>query len=756
MIAQLNRPVTRRSVPPPETRRSQSISDLADISRNSAPANANSHVPLKSNPANIREKLRDFVKRRSLDRPNPSSPNNPKSSNSQNTPSPNNLNSATSGSVRPVIKSSPISVTGQSPDIRNRTEIPPSSGPIQSPIAGLANRLGNAYASQNSSQFGDNFNLTTSSSTSLNHQNNSSSVQNSSRSNSKSVANSSYFPLQFKRNQNSNFRNHENNSRPVSFPESLLPSLPVPPVSSCFNQNSSVQISAGKKRENNSSSPPSPRVFHFRTPSDSRRTPIIFPLNEDPSSSPESPAADKPLPASPTSPTSPISPIYSSQSQLASPFRSSNQRQLMKLDRCRSAENMTQLQKTRSLVNAAPNLKRVNGENNPMNPSLSSEVLKEETEDEFGRNVTHRKNSRTNSEEENNSTPNSSRRGSSIADKIRALGLSQEALRSSAISASRGTLDSISENNAAPENNSSSNLFQPIRSSSESLNRSQNSLDCLKSDFPDPPKFLSETQNSETRLGRESSLEIPVEVEIPSEISGIFDKIKRASTDPPEEDSLPPPEEPDACLLPKDYFDPSGLLKLNEKDANNVDDSDSDETSLSDVIMQHEKRVLDMANLREEVILGYRDNEAFGDTVNSVIKEKCPRNIVSKYLLFVEDIESNFKLRSKLAGRLMRAEASLKNGSHDLATTEALKQKYQVLKSQMSESEKCSNHCRQREAFVTEALQRQLEPDEFENFVKYVSEKRQCLDEQCEIEEKIRVFESQLSQLKEVRRVAPT
>lgn len=175
--------------------------------------------------------------------------------------------------------------------------------------------------------------------------------------------------------------------------------------------------------------------------------------------------------------------------------------------------------------------------------------------------------------------------------------MSQEALRSSTtspnpISASRQTLDSISENNAAPENNSS--FFRPIRSSSESLNRSQNSLDCpiLKSDFPDPPKFLSETQNSETRLGRESSLEIPVEVEIPSEISGIFDKIKRASTDPPEEDSLPPPEEPDACLLPKDYFDPSGLLKLNEKDANNVDDSDSDETSLSDVIMQHEKRVL--------------------------------------------------------------------------------------------------------------------------------------------------------------------
>lgn len=89
----LFRPVTRRSVPPPETRRSQSISDLADISRSSAPSNGSckfslveqfyqilflAHLPVKSNPDNIREKLRDFVKRRSLDRTNPTSPTSPK------------------------------------------------------------------------------------------------------------------------------------------------------------------------------------------------------------------------------------------------------------------------------------------------------------------------------------------------------------------------------------------------------------------------------------------------------------------------------------------------------------------------------------------------------------------------------------------------------------------------------------------------------------------------------------------------------
>lgn len=180
---------------------------------------------------------------------------------------------------------------------------------------------------------------------------------------------------------------------------------------------------------------------------------------------------------------------------------------------------------------------------------------------------------------------------------FRALGLSQEALRSTsaspAMTASRGTLDSISETTPNQATPSSSSFFRPI--STDSLNISHSSIPEETAEFPDPPVLPpcespphTPEGNSRPKLERQAS----IEVEIPSEISGIFDKIKRASTDPPEEDAPPPPPEPDACLLPKDYFDPSGLLKLKEKEANNVDDSDSDETSLSDVIMQHEKRIL--------------------------------------------------------------------------------------------------------------------------------------------------------------------
>ena len=111
----------------------------------------------------------------------------------------------------------------------------------------------------------------------------------------------------------------------------------------------------------------------------------------------------------------------------------------MKLDRCRSAENMTQLTTTPTSRLAALNSAGDSGlrgqirggnshELNSTNlmPSQSMEILREEETtpngSPYGGNVTFRKVRtpvRKNSDEENNSTPNSSRRGSAIADKIR-------------------------------------------------------------------------------------------------------------------------------------------------------------------------------------------------------------------------------------------------------------------------------------------------------------------------------------------------
>lgn len=159
-----------------------------------------------------------------------------------------------------------------------------------------------------------------------------------------------------------------------------------------------------------------------------------------------SPAADKPLPASPVSPQSsistpgtPSSPPGPKVAQVSSVTSFHNarthHRHIMKLDRCRSAENMTQLTTTPTSRLAALNSagdKRIRGGNsNDLNstnlmPSQSMEILREEETtpngSPYGGNVTFRKVRtpvRKNSDEENNSTPNSSRRGSAIADKIR-------------------------------------------------------------------------------------------------------------------------------------------------------------------------------------------------------------------------------------------------------------------------------------------------------------------------------------------------
>ena len=67
----------------------------------------------------------------------------------------------------------------------------------------------------------------------------------------------------------------------------------------------------------------------------------------------------------------------------------------------------------------------------------------------------------------------------------------------------------------------------------------------------------------------------------------------------------------------------------------------------------------------------------------------------------------------------------------------------------MVDARKCDAHCGNRERRVTEALERQLSPEEFSRYCAYVSEKRSLLEEQREIEERIRMGDAQLVLLKE-------
>ena len=295
--------------------------------------------------------------------------------------------------------------------------------------------------------------------------------------------------------------------------------------------------------------------------------------------------------------------------------------------------------------------------------------------------------------------------------------------------------------------------------SSSSYARSESSSVGHNPDFPLPP-----TEGDLANLSRNAETDSPdvfdSHCDIPEDIRRTMDKIKRSSDSAGEEslpDSapIPPPPEPNTDLLPNSYFQPQLIAKLRlvtdnaSSDNASEQESTSSEEQISDVILKHERNILQLTEFKEDLIDVYRKNEEIGEQINQVIKNQCPKSVVSKYHLFVEDIESNFNLLSKLSGRILRAEASMAEQHHDSSTRDALAQKLTALRAQMSDAQKCQAHCDAREKHVQDALKKQLEPDEFVKYTAYVLEKRNVLEERAQIEERIRMVEAQLVQLKE-------
>ena len=133
---------------------------------------------------------------------------------------------------------------------------------------------------------------------------------------------------------------------------------------------------------------------------------------------------------------------------------------------------------------------------------------------------------------------------------------------------------------------------------------------------------------------------------------------------------------------------------------------------------------------------------------------------------FVEDIQSSYKLKEQLNGRMVRAEAAFKEAQHgqDIKVKEACEQKVKALKAQQQEAERLNNHCKEREVkgilyysivtciiqhIVTESLRAHIDEENFLKFQHYIKQKRILLEEQNDTEERIKGAELILKQLKE-------
>ena len=312
--------------------------------------------------------------------------------------------------------------------------------------------------------------------------------------------------------------------------------------------------------------------------------------------------------------------------------------------------------------------------------------------------------------------------GSRIAELQMSLGMVPESGANhsrpiSPLTTSRSSmLNSITESDPVLDQSASSSGARQPPSRQESVSstyaRSESSSVGPHPDFPLPPsELLLENVPPAVPVNNVPVGAVP---EIPEDIQKTMSQIKRASDSMPELDAIgpssnpmsprllptppiepvpisgspspngtPPPPEPDTELLPNSYFQPQLIAKLRLVDSDNAENenssSSSNEEQISDVILKHERNILHLTQIKEELIVVYRNNEELGEEIGNIIKNKCPKTVVSSYLIFNEDIESQFSLMSKLSGRLLRVESSLKE-EHDPATREALEQKYKALK----------------------------------------------------------------------------
>jgi hypothetical protein len=252
----------------------------------------------------------------------------------------------------------------------------------------------------------------------------------------------------------------------------------------------------------------------------------------------------------------------------------------------------------------------------------------------------------------------------------------------------------------------------------------------------------------------------------PDDIKATYQKIRNASRDL-ENQSETPIElvpEPPVLNLPDTFFQPKIIcqLKLND-DARSESEQEGSSSScdgpgghgsrhsdIQEMIKKQEKAIIDFTSDREELIKESRQNELFGDEIIKIIRLKCP-SILGRLQPFVEDIQSSYKLKEQLNGRMVRAEAAFKEAEHsqDTKVREACEQKVKALRAQQQEAERLNNHCKEREHIVTESLRAHLDEENFLKFQHYIKQKRTLLEEQYETEERIKGAELILKQLKE-------
>lgn len=159
-------------------------------------------------------------------------------------------------------------------------------------------------------------------------------------------------------------------------------------------------------------------------------------------------------------------------------------------------------------------------------------------------------------------------------------------------------------------------------------------------------------------------------------------------------------------------------------------------------------RIDELTAFREEITQDIEENNESGEDVRLSIANNGTERDLQKFTLVVRDLEPTIGLFFGLKGRLDRANMCLRDAKNESDILKLTNKREQLL-AQIFEAEKIRQRVENRRNQLAERLQEVLVVDDFENFKSYLKHKVTLFEQQMKIDDKIKLSEEQLKELRD-------
>uniref|UniRef100_A0A8C4NLU9 ASD2 domain-containing protein n=1 Tax=Eptatretus burgeri TaxID=7764 RepID=A0A8C4NLU9_EPTBU len=163
------------------------------------------------------------------------------------------------------------------------------------------------------------------------------------------------------------------------------------------------------------------------------------------------------------------------------------------------------------------------------------------------------------------------------------------------------------------------------------------------------------------------------------------------------------------------------------------------------------RKLQTLREARQSLLQDVHENEQLGANVEVNVCAVCKPNELDKYRMFVGDLDKVVNLLLSLSGRLARVDNALCSLGEDtrLEDRHLLEEKRRVLSAQYQDACELKENLERRRHLVDSILAGLLSPDHLQDYQHFIKLKSALVEEQRELDEKIKLGEEQLRCLRE-------